>query len=890
MPQTEFTAGKTTCPYCGVGCGVKVSVEDGRPVVAGDENHPANYGKLCLKGQSLAETLSLDDRLLYPMVDGAQTKWSQALDTIAYRFSKTIEEYGPESVAFYVSGQLLTEDYYVVNKFVKGFLGTGNIDTNSRLCMASSVAGHKRAFGTDTVPGCYEDLELADLVILVGSNLAWCHPVLFQRIDAARETNPGLRIVNLDPRRTATADMADVHLQLNPDSDTALFGGLLKYLSERNHGDPKFINSCTGLDESLSAVNNLDITEVSRLTGLDKVKVEEFYKDFAATEKVVSVYSQGVNQSAGGTDKVNSITNCHLYTGRIGKPGCGPFSITGQPNAMGGREVGGLANMLACHMELAEPDHHNIVQSFWDSPAIANKPGLTAVDLFDAVHAGEIRALWIMATNPQVSMPDADFVKDALKRCDFVVQSEVVNNNDTAEFANVQLPAHAWGEKDGTVTNSERCISRQKKFRNAPGETRPDWWAVAEVAKRLGYTDSFTYANPAEIFREYAELSGRENNGSRDFDISAYADIDHQTYNDLAPFYWPARSLSDVPAKPVRMFADGKFFTDDTHGRFVPSTAITPCVKADSSTLYFNTGRSRDQWHTMTRTGSSATLARHTAEPYIELHSIDAEKLNVKSADIVSVRNTNGDFDARVVVTDRVSAGSVFSPMHWCAPFASAGRINTVTDRVTDPVSRQPALKHSKVSVKKRNFSHYGFMVSRASVAGQHLDYFARARCEGGWRTEFAVTECDNPASLPGKLLSQSASQAEFETLTLQDQSTGRFSYLAFRDTELTAAIIIDSSPVAASRSWLADQLTVPHEGCDRHRLLAGLKPPDAQDNGMLVCSCMMVGESVIEKAVLSGCCTVNSVGEVTTAGTNCGSCRGDIAAMIKQLNRREVA
>ena len=879
MPQTEFTAGKTTCPYCGVGCGVKVSLADGKPVVAGDEDHPANYGKLCLKGQSLAETLSLDDRLLYPIVDGVQTKWSQALDTVAYKFSRTIEEYGPESVAFYVSGQLLTEDYYVVNKFVKGFLGTGNIDTNSRLCMASSVAGHKRAFGTDTVPGCYEDLELTDLVILVGSNLAWCHPVLFQRIDAAREANPQLKIINLDPRRTATADMANVHLQLNPDSDTALYGGLLKYLAESNQGDPKYLDSCTGLDESLNAVSDLGIAEVSRLTGLDKAEIENFYKEFAATNKVVSVYSQGVNQSAGGTDKVNAITNCHLYTGRIGKPGCGPFSITGQPNAMGGREVGGLANMLACHMELAEPDHRSIVQSFWDSPAIANKPGLTAVDLFDAVHAGKIRALWVMATNPLVSMPDADFVKDALKRCDFVVQSEVVNNNDTGEFAHVQLPAHAWGEKDGTVTNSERCISRQKKFRKAPGETRADWWAVAEVAKRLGYTESFAYNTPADIFAEYAELSGKENHGSRDFDISAYADIDNQTYEDLSPFYWPARKSEAVPVKPVRMFADGKFFTDDTHGRFIPSTAITSCVKTSSTELYFNTGRSRDQWHTMTRTGSSATLANHTAEPYIEIHAIDAEAHKLQSADIVSVSNRNGDFDARVVVTDRVAAGSVFSPMHWCAPFASAGRINTVTNRVTDPISRQPALKHSKVAIKKREFCCYGFIVSKEDVAVEHLDYFARARCEGGWRAEFALTNCDDPASLPGKLLRPT----RCETLTLQDQSTGRYSYLTFKDAMLTAAIIIDSVPVAAARSWLAGFLTVPQKSNERHRLLAGLKPPDTQDHGMLVCSCMMVGESAIQEAVLNGCCTVNSVGDVTAAGTNCGSCRGDIAALIKQ-------
>jgi len=701
-------------------------------------------------------------------------------------------------------------------------------------------------------------------VILTGSNLAWCHPVLFSRIDAAREANPALKIINLDPRRTATADLADIHLQLIADSDTALFGGLLKYLSETGHGDQKFIDNCNGLDDSLMAVSALDIAEVSHLTGLSATDVSDFYKLFSKTEKVVSVYSQGVNQSAGGTDKVNAIINCHLYTGRIGKPGCGPFSITGQPNAMGGREVGGLANMLAGHMELAVPAHRRIVQSYWNSPVIADKPGLTAVDLFDAVHAGKIKALWIMATNPLVSMPDADFIKSALKRCDFVVQSEVVNNNDTGEFAHVQLPAHAWGEKDGTVTNSERCISRQKTFRKAPGETRPDWWAVAEVAKRLGYTECFDYSTPAEIFAEYAGLSGQENNGTRDFDISAYADIDNQTYNDLAPFYWPARSSEEVPAKPVRMFADGKFFTEDNRARFVPSSAIIPRAKSDSTNLYFNTGRSRDQWHTMTRTGSSPTLAAHTAEPYIEIHPNDARATDVQSADIVSVSNANGSYQARVVITDRVAAGSVFSPMHWCTPFASAGRINTVTDRVTDPVSRQPALKHSSVVVRKREFAYYGYMVSRVPAAVERFDYYACARCERGWRSS--------------------------ETLSLNDQSTGRFSYLAFKESVLTAAIIIDSKPVAASRSWLAGLLAVPFDNNDRHRVLAGLKPPEAGDNGMLVCSCMMVGELEIESAVVNGCYTVNSVGDATGAGTNCGSCRGDIAAFIKQHSQREVA
>lgn len=877
--QTEFSAGKTTCPYCGVGCGVEVSIDKGQPVIAGDMLHPANAGNLCLKGQSLAETLSLEGRLLHPTVDGKQTRWSEALDLVAHKIAESIDKHGSESVAFYVSGQLLTEDYYVANKLVKGYFGTGNIDTNSRLCMASSVAGHKRAFGSDLVPGCYEDLELADLVILVGSNLAWCHPVLFNRITAARDSNPEKVIVNLDPRRTATADLSDIHLSLNADSDTALFGGLLNFLANTDRNDQQFIDNCTGLDEALDAVADLSVRKVSKLTGLPESDIEGFYKRFSETKKVVTVYSQGVNQSVAGTDKVNAIINCHLYTGRVGVPGSGPFSITGQPNAMGGREVGGLANTLACHMELSNPFHRNIVQNYWGSPTIADKPGLTAVDLFEAIHQGKIRVLWIMATNPLVSMPDADFIKSALARCDFVVQSDVVTNNDTSALAHVRLPAQAWGEKDGTVTNSERCISRQRRFRMSPGETRPDWWAVAEVAKRLGFTESFDYANPAQVFAEYAALSGYRNNGSRDFDISAYSNIDSQTYGELQPFYWPASDAVEIPRKPIRLLADGKFFNDDGCGKFIPVKAIESVEPLNFRTLHFNTGRSRDQWHTMTRTGNSPTLASHTAEPYLEIHPADADVFGVKSADIVSVINEKGQFDARVVETDRVKVGSCFSPMHWCAPYASQGIINTVTQGITDPVSRQPALKHSRVSIKKRVFSHYGFVVSQRAVSTDQFDYYSQARCSGGWRTEFALVDCEDLTDLP-ELINLPVKN---ETLTLYDKAAGRYSQVSFAYSCLTSVLVVSTEPVAASRSWLSSLLNVPYKSSDRHMILAGLQPPEARAAGELVCSCMMVGELEICSAVKDGFCTISTVGEATSAGTNCGSCRGDIAALIKR-------
>ncbi len=484
----------------------------------------------------MGETLSLDDRLLFPHMDGTRATWDDALGRVAERFSQAVAEHGPDSVAFYVSGQLLTEDYYVANKLMKGFIGSANIDTNSRLCMASSVAGHRRAFGSDTVPGTYEDIELADLVVLVGSNLAWCHPVLYQRLAAARETR-GTKVVVIDPRRTATCEIADLHLPLAPGSDVALFNGLLTNLVGANAVDKAFVASKTsGLPEAFAAAREMSFSAIARATGLPRLRVHEFYELFTSTERVVTIYSQGVNQSTSGTDKVNAILNCHLATGRIGRPGMGPFSVTGQPNAMGGREVGGLANMLAAHMDLDNPVHRAAVQSFWESSRIASKPGLKAVDLFRAVGDGRIKALWIMATNPADSMPQADAVRAAIKGCPFVVVSDVVRHTDTTALAQVLLPSTAWGEKNGTVTNSERRISRQRAFLDAPGEARPDWWQLAEVARRMGFADAFAYTQPAEIFAEHAALSACGNNGTRDFDIGAWASSRPADLRSARPF------------------------------------------------------------------------------------------------------------------------------------------------------------------------------------------------------------------------------------------------------------------------------------------------------------------------------------------------------------------
>ncbi|MES2749737.1 MAG: molybdopterin-dependent oxidoreductase, partial [Pseudomonadota bacterium] len=543
MIDSAVTPTKTTCPYCGVGCGV-LATPDGKGgvAIAGDPEHPANFGRLCSKGSALGETVGLSERLLHPMVRVSsgnleQVAWTDALDHVANRLQHIIAKHGPDSVAFYLSGQLLTEDYYVANKLMKGFVGTANVDTNSRLCMSSSVAGHRRAFGADTVPGCYEDLDQADLLVLVGSNAAWCHPVLFQRVIANKQ-NRGARIVVIDPRQTETSGDADLFLGLKPGTDTALFSGLLTHLADNGALDQEYISEHTsGLDDALARARSIagSIGATALATGLTEADVATFFQMFLKTPRAVTLYSQGVNQSAQGTDKVNAILNCHLATGRIGKPGASPFSLTGQPNAMGGREVGGLANQLAAHMNFTPPDIDR-VRRFWKAPRIATHEGLKAVQMFQAIGRGDIKALWVMGTNPAVSLPNADAVRVAMRKLDLLVISENVRSNDSINSgAHVLLPAHAWGEKSGTVTNSERRISRQRGFLPAAGEAKSDWWIMSEVARRLGYGPAFAYSSAADIFREHAALSDFENGGSRDFDIGAHAEISEVEFDELDP-------------------------------------------------------------------------------------------------------------------------------------------------------------------------------------------------------------------------------------------------------------------------------------------------------------------------------------------------------------------
>ncbi|PHR54580.1 MAG: nitrate reductase [Robiginitomaculum sp.] len=871
---------KTTCAYCGVGCGIIARVENDEIVsVRGDEDHPANFGRLCAKGMSLHETMGQKHRILHPQIDGKRASWDTAIKKIADKFRTVIEEHGPESVAFYVSGQCLTEDYYVANKLMKGYVGAANIDTNSRLCMASSVVGHKRAFGSDTVPGCYEDLELADVIILVGSNMAWCHPVLYQRILAAKKTRPNMKIIVVDPRETASCDMADLHIPLTSGSDIALFQGLFNALDTDGVRDLDFVNVHTnGYSEAAKASVSFDIKRVSRETGVDANTLKSFYDLVKASPKTVTVYSQGVNQAVDGTDKVNAIINTHLLTGRIGKPGSGPFSITGQPNAMGGREVGGLANQLASHFDLAQSKDRDIVQNYWNAPTMAQSSGYMAVELFDAIHRGDVKAVWIMATNPVVSMPDADHVREALEKCELVVVSDLYDNTDTVKCADIILPATGWGEKDGTITNSERCISRQRAVISALGESRHDWQAMCDVAIQMGWADAFAFENPAEIFEEYAGLCALDNNGSRDLDLSGLCGIGQDGYDTLAPVQWPIDKMGKSQA---RLFADGLFFTADRKAKFV---IAQKSEKRESEQYPFtlNTGRIRDQWHTMTRTGRAVRLSQHITEPFIDIHPDDARAADIYEDEITAVQSVHGQILVRARLTKRQAKGSVFVPMHWTDAHTANGRVDKLVTPNVDPFSGQPAFKSTLVNVTRFKTVWYGFAIFAEGIT-PHLNapYWTRSVVDGGEQVELAGIEIPNDwADYAGDMC---GNPDNTEVLVYKEEREGVFRTAYFKDDKLVFTLFIAPEPISLSRTWTVEQLKNTHSGMSRYTLLAGRAGDDVPDKGAIICACLGVGVNQILEAIQTGASTVDAVGECTGAGTNCGSCRSDISHLLQQ-------
>lgn len=855
---------RTTCAYCGVGCGIRATVTGDRAVlIEGDPEHPANRGRLCSKGTHLGETVGLEGRLLHPMIGNKRAAWDKALDLVAKRFRDTIAQHGPNSVAFYVSGQLLTEDYYVANKLMKGFIGSANIDTNSRLCMSSAVAGHIRAFGEDVVPASYDDIDAADLIVLIGSNTAWCHPIVYQRIRARCEA--GAKLVVIDPRRTETAEEADLHLAIRPGSDVALMNGALAWCREAGVLDADFLTGHVSAPEGFweAVADGHDLWSVSRTCDVPAADLKRFYELFAANPRTVTLFSQGINQSLAGTDQVNAILNLHLATGRIGKPGAAPFSITGQPNAMGGREVGGLATTLAAHMDFA-PENRALVQRFWSSPTIAQKPGLKAVDLFRAVGEGRIKALWIMATNPAVSMPDAGRVREALAACPFVVVSDVMADTDTGAYAHVRLPAAAWGEKDGTVTNSERMISRQRALFPLVGEAKPDWWIISEVARRMGWKSAFAYDRPADIWREHVRLANYRNDGQRLFTLPGQGGGGNAGYDEMAPFRW-----GGMP------FADGRFPTPDGRARLVPVVQKPLAAPLVQWPMTLNTGRYRDHWHTMTRTGLAPKLARHRAEPLVEVHPDDAARLGLADGGLARVTTPQGDSLYRASISDGQRPGELFVPIHWTDRTSSGGRTGLLPRPLADPISGQPGFKATPATITPVETRWRGFALI-AGGSGRRPDCL--------WATHVAV-----PA---GSLweLAGNGDPAELEELLPAgerieaiDRARGTRRVAVIVQNKVAAVLFLTETGALPERDWLIAQLGEPQVA---PTLLAGRAAGAPVDRGAIVCTCFDIGVRTVVAAIRDRqLVDVAAIGAAIGAGTNCGSCRPALARLIAQEN-----
>ncbi|WP_417364147.1 molybdopterin-dependent oxidoreductase [Galbibacter sp.] len=693
---------KTTCSYCGVGCGILVTKDtQGKVEVKGDPDHEVNQGMLCSKGMNLHYVANdISDRILYPEMRWSKSHprervaWDEALKRASAVFSSMIKKYGPDSVGLYISGQCLTEEYYIANKLTKGFLGTNNIDTNSRLCMSSSVVGYKNTFGEDSVPISYQDIELADCFLLAGANPAWCHPILFRRIEKHKEHNPDVKIIVVDPRKTDTANFADLHLQLIPGTDIVLYNAIGRRLLERGLIDYEFIKNHTDNYQNYrEQILSVSLKQASRVCGVPEKDIKKAADMIGLSEGFISMWAMGLNQSVIGTDKNVALINLSLITGQIGKPGAGPFSLTGQPNAMGGREVGGMASLLAVHKELSNPLHRKEVADFWGVSKISAKPGLSATEMFEALEKGDLKAIWIIGTNPLVSMPNVRRVEKALANAKFVVVQDISHKSDTTKFADLLLPAAGWLEKQGTMTNSERRISYLPKVIQAPAEARPDVEILCEFAAHMGFR-GFNYQSSEEIYREYCKMTKNTN-----IDISG---LSYDRLKTQGNMQWPVPSFAH-PGTP-RLFVDHKFFTPNQKAKFnVPYSVNNASIPTSAEyPLILTTGRIRDQWHSMTRTGKVARLHTHYAQPKIEIHPVDAYIHHIKHGDICEVKSRNGNIRLKVKITDAVREGVLFVPMHWGKILQSdLGRVNNLTNTIVDPQSKEPDFKFTAVSISK---------------------------------------------------------------------------------------------------------------------------------------------------------------------------------------------
>ncbi len=911
---------RSTCPYCGVGCGVVIESDGGQITgVRGDPEHPANFGRLCSKGSTLALTASapitLHARLRTPMLHGQAVGWDTALDTAAERFAGTVAAHGPDAVGFYISGQLLTEDYYVFNKLAKGLIGTNNVDTNSRLCMSSAVAGYKLTLGADAPPCCYEDLDEADTVFIVGSNMAWAHPVLFRRLEDARRARPQMKIIVADPRRTETAEIADLFLQLLPGTDVALFHGLLHLMLWEGGTDAAFIAQHTsGFAALRDRVRDFAPKEVAKLCGIDEAALVQASRWFAnvdaasgARGRTLSLYCQGLNQSRAGTAKNAALINLHLATGQIGKPGAGPFSLTGQPNAMGGREVGGLANQLSAHRDLADAAHRAEVAALWGVDAVPAAPGKSAVEMFQAAADGEIKALWIACTNPAQSMPDQATVRRALQRAEFVVLQEAFSGTATEPFAHLLLPASSWGEKDGTVTNSERRISRVRAAVAPPGAARDDWRIALDFARRLepllrpGRPTLFPYADAESVWNEH-----RESTRGRDLDITglSYAMLDAQ-----GPQQWPLRTGESSGTR--RLYGNGVFPTPDGRARFHDTPHVGVAEPRDARHPFsLTTGRLRDQWHGMSRTGTLGRLFGHVPEPAIELHPQEMARLKLSDGDLLRVASRRGAIVLPARAAPGVAPAQAFVAMHWGEEFVSGSGalagINALTTAAFCPQSKQPELKHAAVRLERaalpwRLLAAAWFPADGAAAARSALralfGQFGYASLVPFGQQRSGLLLRAAAAEVPDASVVQAIEAAfglhagDSSLLRYADASRGqrrtmRLHRAADGGLTLDAFVLAgDASAEAWVRALLQNEQ--PAQAFTRQLLAPGAQPLTVATRQQ-VCNCFDVDEAAI-KTCLATCAgdTVQRLAQLQATlrcGTQCGSCLPALRALTNAV------
>jgi assimilatory nitrate reductase catalytic subunit len=940
-----MTETRSTCPYCGVGCGVVIE-SDGAQItgVRGDPDHPANFGRLCTKGSTLALTASQavtrQTRLLQPLQRlqrGGAAKavsWDHALDFTAREFARLIAAHGPDSVGFYVSGQLLTEDYYVFNKLVKGLIGTNNIDTNSRLCMSSAVAGYKATLGADAPPTCYDDVNHADCIFIVGSNTAYAHPILFRRIEDAKAANPAMKIIFCDPRRTDTAEIADLYLPLLPGTDVALFNGMLHIMLWEGWIDGAYIGAhTTGFDALKAIVRDYTPDIVAETCGIKKADLFLAARLFATSKATLSLYCQGLNQSTSGTAKNAALINLHLATAHIGRPGAGPFSLTGQPNAMGGREVGGLANLLSAHRDLNNADHRAEVAALWGVASVPDKPGKTAVEMFQAAADGEIKALWIACTNPAQSMPDQATVRLALERAEFVVVQEAFATPATCAYADILLPATTWGEKEGTVTNSERRISRVRAAVAAPGEARHDWAIAVDFARRLEtllpgprlqalgkalaaplFPYSLTNDGAQVIWNEH-----RESTRGRDLDITGltYALLE------AAPQQWPLREGETIGK--VRLYEDGLFPTPDGKARFV-ETVYRPVAEPRESRFPFSltTGRLRDQWHGMSRTGTLGRLFGHVAEPAVQMNPQDMARRLFKEGDLVHVTSKRGSIVVPLQSSAEIGMGQAFIAMHWGEEYLSGSSstgtrlagVNALTTSAYCPTSKQPELKHAAVKILKAELP-WSLLAMAWLPAGNSLSAREEFR---SLMAAFPFTSCvpfsDNAplghagSEREGLLFRAAAHEAPpddllarieallglagLESLRYADRRKGQRRTVRLERADsgdaLLAGFVLAGD--TSAEAWIKTLLQsgLPAQSYGRLLLSPGARPPAAIPTGAkLVCSCFGITDARIDNYLADLPAATGSeterLAELQTAlrcGTNCGSCVPELKRLVR--------